>query len=249
MSDETTPTPTETATATALAIGDLPSKFMLDLELYGRMAEVGYEGLAFYIAGRGGVLGDVDADVVTAGFVFFPPGTVRTGWEQATSVESRADSAERWAEACAAWARDHLPEGALDYGRLAELAGKVEVAADPVGAPVFAGWRARPEPTDERELALHRLNALRELRAARHGVAVLAAGIAPIEALMVKTPYMADIFGWPQPRPEVDDELRTRWEAAESLTDELFGRDLAVLDPAERAELIELADAALAAAT
>jgi hypothetical protein len=93
------------------------------------------------------------------------------------------------------------------------------------------------------------MTSLRELRAARHGAAVLDAGIEPVEALMVKTPYMADIFGWPEPRPEPDEALRSRWEAAEADTDERFGRDLAVLTPAERAEFVDLAGAALRAAS
>jgi hypothetical protein len=243
MSDDR-PTPTDTARASARAVHDLAAAFMLDMDTYALGAQAGYDGIAFYYGGRGGVLGEVDADVVTGALVFFPPHTVRTGWEQAGTVESREESAQRFAEVGHAWARAHLPEGALDYARLAELAGRVEQAADATGAPVFAGWRELPEPTGDRELALHRMNALRELRAARHGREVLAAGIEPVEALMVRTPYMADIFGWPEPRPEPDEDIRARWQAAEDATDRCFGRDLAVLDAAERAEFAELAEAA-----
>ena len=91
------------------------------------------------------------------------------------------------------------------------------------------------------------MNALRELRAARHGVAVLDAGIEPVEALMVKTPYMADIFGWPEPRPDPDEELRARWAAAEEVTNEQFGQDLSVLGAEELQEFCALSNAALAA--
>jgi hypothetical protein len=243
------PTPTDTARASARAVHDVAAQFMLDMDTYALGSEAGYDGIAFYYGGRGGVLGDVDADVVTAALVFFPAGTIRTGWEQAGTVESRAAAADRFAAVGHAWARAHLPEGALDYARLAELAGRVEQAADATDAPVFAGWRALPEPSGDRELVLHRMNALRELRAARHGQEVLAAGIEPVEALMVRTPYMADIFGWPEPRPEPDEELRERWQAAEDATDRRFGRDLAVLDAAERAEFAELAEAARLAIT
>lgn len=241
-------TPTETARATARAVADLSAGFMLDGATYEAGAAAGYDGIAFYYGGRGGVLGDVDADVVVEAFVFFPADTVRAGWESAGAVEDRAAAAARFAALGAAWAEAHLPEDALDYARLAELAGKVAAAADGSDAPVFAGWRDLPEPTEPRALALHRMNSLRELRAARHGAAVLAAGIEPVEALMVKTPYMADIFGWPEPRPEPDEALRARWEAAEADTDERFGNDLAVLTPAERAEFVELAEAARRAA-
>ena len=237
------------ARSTARAIGDLPASFMLDAATYTAAAEAGYEGMAFYVSGRGGVLGDVDAAAVTDAFVFFPAGTVETGWHTGASVEPRADSARRWSAVASRWAAEHLPEGALDYARLAELAGIVSDAADPTGAPVFAGWRQLPEPDGERELALHRLNSLRELRAARHGEAVLAAGIEPVEALMVKTPYMADIFGWPEPRPDPDEALRDRWQAAEDETDRRFAGDLAVLNAEQLAEFAELAEAARRAAT
>ena len=248
MSDDQ-PTPTETARASAKAVHDLSAAFMLDMDTYAVAGEAGYEGIAFYYGGRGAVLGDVDAEVVTAAFVFFPEPSVRTGWEQAGTVESREACARRFADTGAGWAREHLPDGAVDYARLAELAGKVIAAADAADAPVFAGWRDLPEPAGDRELVLHRMNALRELRAARHGKEVLAAGIEPVEALMVRTPYMADVFGWPEPRPEPDDELRARWEAAEEATNERFGEDLAVLGAAERAEFAELAEAARRAVT
>ena len=45
---------------------------MLDPETNAAGLEAGYSSsFAFYFAGRGGVLGDVDADVVHAAFMFF----------------------------------------------------------------------------------------------------------------------------------------------------------------------------------
>ena len=72
------------ATATAGPVSAVGSHFMLDGNTYKRGAELGFQGLDFYAAGRGGVLGDVDADVVAAAFAFFEPGHVRTQWEQGT---------------------------------------------------------------------------------------------------------------------------------------------------------------------
>jgi hypothetical protein len=71
-----------TATSTADAVSQVGRHFMLDGETYKRGAELGFEGLDFYIVGRGGVLGDVDADVVSAAFTFFEPGGVRALWDQ-----------------------------------------------------------------------------------------------------------------------------------------------------------------------
>ena len=115
---------------------------------------------------------------------------------------SRADAGAAFARCGHEWAREHLPDE-LDWDRVAELAGEVVARANPAGAPVFAGWRRLPGPDDDdKARALHQLNALRELRMGMHGASVIAAGIAPLEALMVRTPYMAGLFGWDEPHPD-----------------------------------------------
>ena len=48
-------------------IGAIGAMFMLDMDNYVAAASVGYEGLAFYFGGRGGVLGDVPVDDVERG--------------------------------------------------------------------------------------------------------------------------------------------------------------------------------------
>ncbi|NDI15025.1 MAG: hypothetical protein EBY88_02040, partial [Actinobacteria bacterium] len=68
--------------------GDLGSKYMLDPATAEIGKAAGYpDGFAFYMAGRGGVLGDVDADVVYAAFAFFDRGVVRKMWERGVAVE------------------------------------------------------------------------------------------------------------------------------------------------------------------
>jgi hypothetical protein len=133
-----------------------------------------------------------------------------------------------------------------DYERLATLAGKVVAGADIAGAPLFAAWSAMPEPEEVRALALHRLNLLRELRGARHAGSVLAAGLSPLEALSVKTPFMAGIFGWGEAL-EATDDMRRRWALAEEGTDRAVGRAFGVLEPGERAEFVTVLGEALAA--
>ena len=75
-------TPEQAAHETREAIVSFVSGFMTDPATYAYGAELGFEGMDFYAAGRGGVLGEVSADVVTAAFVFFEPGTVRAAWER-----------------------------------------------------------------------------------------------------------------------------------------------------------------------
>jgi hypothetical protein len=128
----------------------------------------------------------------------------------------------------------------LDAARLAELAGKVVAGARPACAPVFAAWRALEVPSAPKAAALHQMNALRELRAGLHGAAVVANGLTPIEALSVKTPHMAAIFGWPAP-VEVTDAQKADWARAEEATTSAIAHAYDGLEDGERAELVELA--------
>jgi hypothetical protein len=232
-------TPEEAAEATASAVSALSSHFMLDGATYAKGAEMGFDGMDFYVAGRGGVLGDVDGDVVSAAFVFFEPGTVRQRWESSRSVMSRADAGAAFARCGHEWATEHLPDD-IDWARLADLTGEVVAQANPAAAPVFAGWRRLPVPEgDVKARALHQMNALRELRMAMHGAAVVTAGIAPLEALMVRTPYMAGLFGWDEPHPDPE-PVRAAWEQAEAATNRGFATHLAALDEGARKELVRL---------
>jgi hypothetical protein len=235
-------TPEETARASARSVVELPGRFMVDGATYRRGAELGFSALDFYFAGRAGVLGDVPGEVAAAALVFFEPSTVSLAWERARKVSAPADAAREFAACAHEWARAHLPEGP-DYARLAELLGAVLARADAAGAPLFAGWRRLEEPADSPALALHRLNALRELRGALHAVAVLAEGLEPLEALLVHRPEMAGIFGWQPPYPDVAGR-RDAWRRAEGQTNALLGRRLAMLTGREREELVELLRAA-----
>ena len=165
-------TPEQAGHETRAAIVNLASRFMTDAATYAHGAELGFEGMDFYASGRGGVLGEVPADVAAAAFVYFELELVRSVWERSALVMPRRRAAEEWAGCCHTWAREHLPE-AFDWPTLAALVGRVSDAAPVAAAPLFAGWRLLPEPGDPRELAMHRLNGLRELRGAMHGAAVL----------------------------------------------------------------------------
>jgi hypothetical protein len=238
-------TPEDAAEATAEGVGALSSHFMLDGATYAKGAELGFDGMDFYVGGRGGVLGDVDADVVAAALVFFEPGTIRQRWEGAGPVMSRAEAGAAFARCGHEWAVANLGDD-VDWARLADLAGQVVAGASPAGAPVFAGWRRLDVPADPKARALHQMNGLRELRMAMHGAAVLSSGIAPLDALMVRTPYMAGLFGWDEPHPDPEPS-RAAWQQAEAGTNRGFGRHLAGLDEAGRKDLVRLVTDAHAA--
>jgi len=237
----------EAARATTDAVVNLPAGFMLDGATYARGAELGFEGMDFYVAGRGGALGDVAGSVVAATFVYFNPTSITEAWDRSQPVMARHDAAAAFASCLVSWADGHLADG-VDYGRLAALTDRVLDAASPAGAPLFAAWRAVPEPTEPKARALHRMHVLRELRGAIHGAAILASGLQPLEAVLIKTPYMAALFGWTEPYPDIESG-RGQWDQAEKSTNRVLGRAYGALDPAERAELVDLMEGAHKAAT
>ena len=229
-----------TAIESADAVANVTSFFMLAGETYAKGGEAGFAGLDFYVAGRGGVLGDVDADVVAAAFTFFEPNHIRTQWEAGRQVMAPADAGVLFASCLADWGAAKVPDD-LDLTRLAELAGTVVGAARPAGAPVFAAWRAVIEvPEDDaRTAALFHLNALRELRAGLHGCAVVASGLSPHEAVSHRTPGMLPIFGWGEAL-DVADKTGV-WDGAEAATNRAMAHAFEVLDDGERQEFTDLA--------
>lgn len=235
-------TPEEAAVASADAVSNLTSRFMLDAATYIKGGELGFQGMSFYTAGRGGVLGDVDAQAVTEAFVFFHPDQVAANWESGGEVMARAEAAREFAECGNAWAESHLPDD-LDAARLAELAKKIVDNASGEGAPVFAGWRELPAPSTPKAAACHYMNALRELRFALHGMAVQGQGIAPADALRVRSPHMLGLFGWGD-APESTVDVKPSWNTAEDQTNEGMAYVLSVLSETELDEFVALANAA-----
>lgn len=238
----------DTARALAEPVYDVGGRFMLDGATFVRGAELGLDGMAFYFVGRAGVLGDVDAQVVTDQFGVFEPATVEAQWVAGTAVMPAADAAAEFIACGHLWGRTHLPDD-LDAARLAELAYRIADTTrdrdDDAIPALFAAWRdvERPDTTSAdgaRAAALHALHLLRELRGGLHVQELQRAGLAPHHAVLVRQgPSMAALFGWPEPHADVDD-ARADWQAAEDRTDERMAELLEVLDDAEQAELVEL---------
>jgi len=232
------------AERTRPAVTALSSNFMLDGATYVVGGEAGFNGMDFYGAGRAGVLGEVSADVVAASFVFFNPTVVNAAWEGSRRVMSRAAAAELFAGCLVTWADAHLDDD-VDWARLAELAGRIVDNASVGGAPVFAGWRALPVPGDAKAAALHQMNALRELRMARHGAAVTALGLEIGAVVCHASPGMAPIFGWEG--TEIGPEVPALWDQAEAMTNQATERDYAALSAEEAEEFVSLCEAAATA--
>ena len=231
---------TDSTRALTDPVGDLGGRWMLDPEVLGPCRDAGYpNGFAYYVTGRGGVLGNVDADIVASAFGFFHPALVRKMWEAGVGVEGAANAAHRYGDACAQFGRTRVA-GFTGAARLAELAGAVAAGVDVSGLALFAGWRTQALPDDVEGRAAFLLHVLRELRGSVHLVAVLATGLGVRDAVLAHGgEAQAKQFGWPAPYAEVGPESPA---AAETLTDTmlaaLYGAVLADDEVAELAALV-----------
>ncbi|MEU8901651.1 hypothetical protein [Nocardia sp. NPDC048505] len=236
------------AAAVSEQIQRVGGSFMFSREAKEFAASTGVEGfLGGYVRGRGGVLGEVDADVVRSAFGFLPLSTIRTGWESSAAVPA-AKAAEGYLGACQDFGRRKLADFE-SAPRLAELMEAVVTAADSAGAALFAGWRAMPLADDAPARVLHLAHTLRELRGGVHLMAVLASGLTPLQAVLIKGspfndgPNQAAFFGWEGPFEETTPEVLRRWERAEAMTNEMIDPAFAVLGEQAGAELVELVSA------
>lgn len=203
-------------------------------------------GQAAYAVGRLGVLGDCPPDNVVAAAFFWEPDHLRRMVADGRAGIAPAEGAKIYAGICAEYGEAKLG-GMDDVERLGELLERVVDNASPLGAPTFVGWRDqdRPPPGPGRTFQLAQV--MRELRFGRHTVAVLAAGMGPLEAILSGPAgeWNAELFGWQRPYPDVGDLAEQR-EDIEAATDRLHAPDLDALTGDERAELRVLAKAARA---
>src|SRR5690606_19960329 len=231
---------------TSTAVLEFGRGWLIAKDTNARGEELGLlPGRGFWVCGRGGVLGDVDADVVAAAVGFMHPDRLRTFWESRPAELSAARAAAEYAGCCFDWARRalvSLPEA--DLVRLSELTRAVVDAALPAtGGALFAGWRAMPAPEDPPAAAALALHVLRELRGGAHLTAVLATGLTPVEAALAAEPPRggpdwARDLGWPGPFGEPAALVPAR-AAAERLTSELIAPAYEVLGAAERSTFVD----------
>ncbi|MGW0162400.1 SCO6745 family protein [Mycobacterium sp. NPDC003323] len=236
------------ATATAGAsIEQAVAVFMLHPETYQASVANGYQNpLAGYVAGRGGVLGDVTGATVAAVFAVFEPTGLATMWDEGVAVRGAAGAAEVYWDQAADFGRKYLAD-AHGLERIAELGEKLIAAAPTAASPLFTGWRTMPLAEDAPARVLQVMFVLRELRAGLHFNALSLSDVTPIEAHMLnKGPQYAAMFGWPKPFPDGADK-KDRYDEAEQMTNRRMAELVrAALDPAEAEELAELCTAALA---
>lgn len=232
----------ETIRTVSPLINDIGGRFMLHPETLKIGAEAGYpNGYAWYVAGRGGVLGDVCADVIISAFAYFNPGVVRKMWAAGGAVESARQSGSRFANACSTWGRQRLQDDA-DCQRFAHLAERLVNSVDVAGLALFAGWRSEPLPTDAAGRAYQLLHVMREWRGSVHIIAVLSGGITPLQAVLAAEDGAAHAksFGWGDGQVSAT-HLKEQMVGVELLTDNLMLKAYeTTLDASERSEFVEL---------
>ncbi len=229
-------TPEEVAAATATPVGALGRDFFFSDVVRETMAEYGFTGLPGYVGGRGGVLGDVDSDVVVSAFALFNPAIIEMGWNQTKEQGSPPDAAAALAVGLGRWGADtfgHL-DGLDDFAAAART---VFDAAVPMSQALYAGWRAMPVPDDPAAATALALQILRELRFGFHIHALSAVGMAPMEAVVAQSgPQQAQMFGWSEPFPDPE-SLKAVHRQAEEITSARMNEVYEAIDVDQRAHV------------
>ena len=218
-----------------------------------RGRELGLDGTVrtFYMIGRGGVLGDVDAALVESSFGYFEPSYIEKAWNSVREIVSPAEGARAYAQCCADVGRLAL-ENASWVEEYCAAASTVIASADPVGLPMYAAYRVLPVAEDPAAQAMQLTVVLRELRGAVHLLAVRACGLSGRNAHLAERPHMAASFGWsPDEVDSITSADRDALRRSETMTDDLLKPAFGALDQAGARALVDgsrlIFDALLAA--
>jgi hypothetical protein len=234
--------------ATSVTIHDIGTSIYLSPDIAGWAAEWGWSNpFAFYFAGRGGMLGDVGAGVVTSALGWFAPSAVHAMYSEGVGVAGPTGAAARMAEAHGKWGEKHYG----DVDGVEEIVAVTEELVDGLegsALPLFVGWRDAGRAASPPGRAAQLMQILREWRGGNHLVATTAVGLSPLEAILSNEgPGQAKFFGWQEPFPD-SAALKERHFEAEEITDRLCASALAAaLDEAKYSEF-EAGVAALRAA-
>lgn len=236
------------AAATRAAAGPIEQAggtWMLHPEQLEASTKAGYpHPFAGYAAGRGGVLGDVSAEVVDSVFAVFEPSLIQGLWSGGVAVRGPRESAELYFSQCAQWGARHLA-GVAGLDRFVALGERVIEAAPTSGLPLFTGWKSMPRVGETEGRAMQVLHVLRELRGGIHLAAVTAAGLSGPEAhrLNKDDAEYISMFGWPEPHPSVDHLKGVRDEVEEQTNARMTAIVGSALSADEAEELATLAGA------
>ncbi len=206
--------------ATSEPIHDLGTAIYLSSDVFAWAAEWGWSNpFAFYFAGRGGMLGDVGADVVTSAMGWFEPTIVAAMYNEGAAVAGAPAAAVRMAEATGRWGRKYLD----NVAGLDDIVAVVESTVDTLegsALPLFVGWRDAARDEHPAGRAAQLMQILREWRGCVHLVATTAVGLSPLEAILTNEGEgQAKFFGWTEPFANCT-AIADKHQAAEDITDQ-----------------------------
>jgi hypothetical protein len=235
--------------ATSVPIHDIGTSVYLSPDVAAWAAEWGWSNpFAFYFAGRGGMLGDVDAAVAASALGWFEPGAVHAMYSEGIGVAGPTVAAARMAEAHGHWGEKHYAE----VEGIEEIAAVAEELVDGLegsAIPLFVGWRDAARSASPCGRAAQLMQILREWRGGIHLVATTAVGLSPLEAILTNEgPGQAKLFGWTEPFPDCA-AIKARHDEAEEMTDRLCATALADALAASKYADFEAGIATLHAAT
>ena len=230
-------TPNELVAAACPKIGALGSAFYFHPDTLAKGKELELDGFRWYFLGRGGVLGDVEAPVITAAFGYFAPALVDKMWTTARQKVEPRDAGHRYMACCSDLGRSKLA-GLSGLEAYCAAADKVNAAVDPAGLSLYAGISAEPLAADVPARAMQLTAVLREFRGSAHLLAVLASGLTAQVAHFLRRPDDYKTFGYADDGPAVTDADRAKLAAAESLTDQLVLPAYSTLSSSEADALV-----------
>ncbi len=193
---------------------------------------LGLDVFTFYFLGRGGVLGNVPAEVVTHAFGYFKPSLVEQMWDAGRAKVDPGEAAAAYFGCAADLGRERF--GAVGgLGAFCEAAGAVHDAADATGLTLYAAARTLTLADDVPGRSMQLLSVLREFRGSAHLLAVRASGLDAKTAHFITRPKDIAMFGWSaEDAPVITEVERSKMAAAERMTDELVLPAYGVLDEA-----------------
>ncbi len=185
--------------------------------------------------------------MAVAGLCFQAPDLVARAWNDVPDGLTHFGVAEFYARMATDWGERALAD--LDPARLERLdtlTRRIIGAAPHSLGSVFAGWRAMPTPDSVAGRVALTTHVFREMRGAAHIAAVIAVGLAPVDAVVASTnapPYTgpdhAERMGFVGPFRDPQEVRRQRLDA-DALTNRILEPFFDVLTPSELAEFADL---------
>jgi Helix-turn-helix family len=235
--------------ATSDPIHDIGTAIYLSPDVSGWAAEWGWDNpFSFYFAGRGGMLGDVGPEVVTAALGWFEPNAVNAMFTAGLGVAGASGAARRMAEAHSLWG-DKYYSDVDDVESIASVTEELVGGLEGSALPLFVGWRDAAASQTPGGRAAQLMQMLREWRGGLHLVATTAVGLSPLEAILTNEGEgQAKFFGWSEPFEDCS-SIKAKHDEAEEMTDQLCASALSKALDAGKFEAFGDGVSALRAAT